>query len=131
MQIVFDSKSKREVLAVQLALNHLASTFPREEPKEAPAPVERPVIVQPNRRTRISEGHMSEEERKKYPNLYKLAVRTYEWMKVGKFYTNDEIRAAMKEFGHPESSSSGTMSHLVKHGYVERPMKGLFVRNLK
>lgn len=149
MHIQFDSKNKNEVLAAKAALDHLASTLQPQEvmngvAQSAPSPesesiapvrVELPggsqknkPFVSRNRESVVFEKRTSQNERKKYPGLYKLSILTLEWMDKGKLYTLGEVADYMLTIGHPKTSGSAVLTHLVKKGYVERPMKAMYKR---
>lgn len=139
LHIEFDSKSKREVMAVKAALDLLAKAF--DKPAEVPVePVKEPVrievpagstsrpFVKRHRPTVLFEDRLNDAERKKYPGLYKLAVLTLESMDKSKLYAIDDLRDYVKSINHPASSASGVLTRLVQKGYVERPMRGMYKR---
>ena len=107
--------------------------LPNPLPEQIPNPLQteekktKPFIPR-NRESVLFENRLSEKERKAYPGLYKLAVITLEWMEPNKLYAVGEIYDFMKHIGHPASSGSGVLTHLVQMGYVERPMRALYKR---
>lgn len=138
MNILFDAKNKYEVRAAKAALDFLEEQHSRREEERAnealpstiriarePSP--RP-FVNRNRKDVVLEERLSDRERRTYPGLYRLAVMVYEWMEPNKLYTIKETKAMVMQHGHAENSAAAVLSHLVKLGYAERPMKALYQR---